>query len=172
MPKEGQPNFRTKPGTRYLADVSTYLNLPERTRNNPAAQTVFLAYSQCGPCTWSEAMSYLKHLPQHPKDGTARYWDARLKNLDAVIPENSEIGSQLQREDKRAKLGFWGYLRWRYMDRLAHRLALVRIEGRGIHIEKKGRMWARRDIMDSAHNIITEEIIRARREMGLLERED
>ncbi|MEE9197679.1 MAG: hypothetical protein V3U45_06005 [bacterium] len=119
----GQVRGRGKKGTRYLADLSSY----DKFSDHPGARAVLLAYVQKGPCTWKEAMDYAQTLPDATERSTLESWDARLKHMGIIVPEEDaapQEGTPSQ-EDGRAtepapvavRVGFWEHRERRQLDR-------------------------------------------------------
>jgi len=70
-------------GTRYLADMKTYANLPARLRNKKTG-TVVLVYSTHEPRTWAQARDIC--VGREMSEGTFKKIDAELKRMGVIRP--------------------------------------------------------------------------------------
>ncbi len=119
----GQVRSRGKKGTRYLADPSSY----GKVSDHLGASAVFFAYRHKGPCTWKEAMDYAETLPDAPERSTLESWDARLKQMMIIVPEedaapreaapSQEDGRTTEPAPAAARIGFWEHRERRQLDR-------------------------------------------------------
>ncbi len=101
----------------YVVNPSTAFNRKER-----GAKAIYVAYRMIGPCRTKDAIAYAFKLPKPVPEGTLKYWDARLKREEFVVPE----GKTAYPEPPIAAAGRdLGFLREWWLDRKARRLAEV-----------------------------------------------